>query len=274
MKKRTSNALLKRVLSKISGHDYIQRCLEKNIRASLYLMGVGSGSDVSASGEEAVFRALGQRFAPPYCIFDVGSNQGQFLQIALKNIPFQDLSIHCFEPGRETFKALTRFAAGLDEHAAIKLNNIGVGNEKGQAVLHFDQHGSALASLTKRNLDHFDIAFEESERVEIDTIDSYCVENVINHIHLLKIDIEGHELDALVGAKKMLESKSVDMVCFEFGGTDIDTRTFFRDFWRFFSQVKMRLFRITPSGYLSPIDSYREIHEQFASTNFLAISND
>ena len=236
-------------------------------------MGIGSGSDVSFSGEQAIFRILKQRYSPPYCIFDVGSNKGQFLQVVLDNIPIHELSIHCFEPGHETFKSLGEFAKTLKECKGVKLNNIGIGKERGEAVLHFDYIGSGLASLTKRKLDHHGIVFEKSEKVEIGTIDGYCLENAVSHLHLLKIDIEGHELDALVGAKRMFETKSIDMVSFEFGGTHIDTRTFFRDFWYFFTDAKMRIFRITPSGYLSPIDSYKEIHEQFAATNFIALSD-
>jgi FkbM family methyltransferase len=235
-------------------------------------MGIGSGSDVLSSGEQAMFRVLKKRIRPPYCIFDVGSNVGQFLQLALDNIAPDDLSIHCFEPGHETFKSLVEFSKKLNKREGIKLNNIGIGKEQGEGVLHFDRHGSGLASLTKRKLDHYGIDFEKSEKVEIGTIDNYCLENAINHIHLLKIDIEGHELDALVSATRMFETKSIDIVTFEFGGTNIDTRTFFREFWYFFRDAKMRIFRITPSGYLSPIDSYNEIHEQFAATNFIAVS--
>jgi FkbM family methyltransferase len=235
-------------------------------------MGVGSGSDVSSSGEQAIFRVLKQRFRPPYCILDVGSNEGQFLQVVLDNLASTDLSIHCFEPGHETFKSLVEFSKELKASKGIRLNNIGIGKEQGVGVLHSDRLGSGLASLTKRKLDHHGIYFEKSETVTIGTIDDYCLDNGVNHIHLLKIDIEGHELDALVGAKRMFETKSIDMVSFEFGGTNIDTRTFFRDFWYFFTAAEMRIFRITPSGYLSPIDSYKEIHEQFAPTNFIAVS--
>lgn len=247
----------------------MQRVLERNVRASQDLMGIGSGDGVLASGESSVFHVLRHRLNPPYCIFDIGANKGQFLQLILDNIAVDDFSIHCFEPGKETFKIL-RESAGKDRR--ITLNNIGIGKEKGEAILHFDRPGSGLASLTKRRLDHFGIDFNNSEKVEISTIDGYCSENRLNRIHLLKLDIEGHELDAFSGARRMFETRSIDMVTFEFGGCNIDTRTFFQDFWYFFNEVNMELFRITPSGYLYPIESYKELHEQFTTTNFIAIS--
>jgi FkbM family methyltransferase len=264
---------LKTILSKMTGNSYIQKCLERNIRVSQYLMGIGSGIEVLSSGEESIFSFLKQRFTPPFCVFDVGSNKGQFLHLVLENNEDNLLSIHCFEPGHDAFKALTAFSEKLKRlGGGSRINNVGVGREPGTAVLHFDQAGSVLASLTKRKMEHFGIDFEESEQVEITTIDQYCQQHKIDHIHLLKIDVEGHEFDVLTGARDMFEANSIDMVSFEFGGTNIDTRTFFRDFWYFLTKYKLRIFRITPSGYLSPIDSYKEIHEQFAATNFVAIS--
>ena len=171
---------------------------------------------------------------PPYCIFDVGSNMGQFLQLILENIAADGFSTHCFEPGHETFKILVD-SSKRDKR--FRLNNIGLGKEKGEAILHYDRVRSELASLTKRKLDHFSIDFSKEEKVRINTIDNYCSENSIDHIHLLKIDIEGHELDALAGAKRMFATESVDIVTFEIGGCNIDTRTFFQDFWYFFPLV-------------------------------------
>lgn len=209
-------------------------------------MGIGSGSDVFTSGEHSMFDALTRRCQPPYCIFDIGANKGQLVKLALETLSGKNLSMHSFEPGSEAFRF---FSENLKGDRRIKLNNFGVGREKGKMVLHYNNPGSELASLTKRELDYFGIDFNQSESIEIDTIDNYCLANSIDKIHLLKIDIEGHELDALVGAKRMFSKNAIDIVTFEFGGCDIDTHSFFQNFWYFFSYVNMKLFRITPSGY-------------------------
>ena len=51
--------------------------------------------------------------------------------------------------------------------------------------------------------------------------------NKFSKIDLLKLDVEGHEL-YLLSAKKFISKISV--IQFEFGGCNIDTRTYFRDF--------------------------------------------
>ena len=263
-------SIIKSCLFKVSGNRFIQSLLEKNAKIAHNLMGVGTGGGVFSSGEQAIFHVLKQKLKPPYCIFDVGSNKGQFLQLMLVNIAVEDFSIHCFEPGYKTFEILVQ---SFNTDKRVKLNRIGLGKEETEAMLHYDIVGSGLASLTKRKLDHFGIDFSKAEKIQISTVDGYCAENKIDHIHLLKIDIEGHELDALAGATRMFATNSIDIVSFEFGGCNIDTRTFFQDFWYFFVELNFKIFRITPSGYLFPIESYNEIHEQFRTTNFIAISD-
>ena len=168
-------SILKNALIKVSGNRFMQRFLEKNVQLSQYLMGIGSGGGVQFSGEKAIFDILKRKNQPPYCIFDVGSNKGQFLQLILENVRDSEFSVHCFEPGHETFKYLLESAA---KDGRIKLNNIGLGKEEGEAILHYDSAGSGLASLTKRKLNHFNIDFNKTEKVQIDTIDHYCEENL------------------------------------------------------------------------------------------------
>lgn len=263
-------SILQKALFRATGNRLMQKLLEKSMRTSQELMGIGSGSGVLSSGEQAIFHALERRKRPPYCIFDVGSNKGQFLQLLSQSLATRDFTVHCFEPGAETFRILSDMAAG--DHR-VTLNNLALGRTKGVEELHYDTAGSGLASLTRRRLDHFNIDFGMSEQIRIDTIDNYCKDHSIDHVHLLKIDIEGHEIDALAGAKGMFSRNAIDMVTFEFGGCNIDTRTFFQDFWYFFKEAGYSLYRITPSGYMHPVRVYREIYEQFRTTNFMAISN-
>ena len=98
---------------------------------------------------------------------------------------------------------------------------------------------------------------------------TYCTGQGIDHIDWLKIDVEGHELDVLNGGTKMFSGSAIGMVTFEFGGCNIDTRTFLQDFFCFFRDHQMRIARITPAGYLHELHSYQEAYEQFRTTNFV-----
>jgi hypothetical protein len=60
------------------------------------------------------------------------------------------------------------------------------------------------------------------------------------------------------------------MLTFEFGGCNIDSRTYFQDFWYLLQDYGLRYFyRITPMGLLVYLPQYDEIDEQFRTTNYL-----
>jgi hypothetical protein len=49
----------------------------------------------------------------------------------------------------------------------------------------------------------------------VQTLDGFCHENAIERIDLLKIDVEGGELDVLRGSRQMLEQRRIGLVYVE-----------------------------------------------------------
>ena len=264
-------SILRKALVKITGNHLAHKLLEKNADLTQYLMGIGTAVGADSNGEMAVVELLKKKYQPPYCIFDVGSNKGQYLTALINTLLACEYTVHCFEPASHTFNLLKETANAFCTEK-IKLNNFALGKEQGQFKLYYNAPGSGLASLTKRRLDHFNIDFDKSEVVEVDTLDNYCQKNEVEFVHLLKMDVEGHELDVLKGAENMLNAKKVGMISFEFGGCNIDTRSYFLDFFYLFGDLEMNVFRITPSGYLYPMKDYDEIYEQFRVSNYVAVS--
>jgi len=86
------------------------------------------------------------------------------------------------------------------------------------------------------------------------------------------MDIEGHELYALRGAQQTLAAGKIGALSFEFGCGNINSRTYFRDFWDLLSGAGFSLWRITLSGKEIPISNYYEDHEYFrGATNYVAV---
>ena len=72
------------------------------------------------------------------------------------------------------------------------------------------------------------------------------------NIDIFKLDIEGHEIDALKGVGEAINY--IKIIQFEFGGCNIDTKTYFRDLWFFFKEKNFDLFRISPLGLIKIIN--------------------
>ena len=267
--------LIKRLLVLLTSNTRSQRFLERSLIVCLGLMGIGKGSSPESSGERALVNKLkkGAPMGQSLCIFDVGANRGRFLQMIEHGLQRVTLfHVYAFEPCQYTYQLLCKNAEG---YSNVTLNNLGLGKQAGEFELFYDMPGSGLASLSRRRLDHFGIDFKYSERVRIDTIDEYCRLNSIQIIDLLKLDVEGHELDVLRGGQQMFSKGKIKMVSFEFGGCNIDARTYFQDLYYFFKENGMnKIFRITPSGFLMPIFDYKEIYEQFITTNFVACQSE
>jgi FkbM family methyltransferase len=268
---------MKNILVNASGSAWFQHLLERNVEYSQYLMGIGSGGSPESSGEGVLCEELGKRYEngrQPPVVFDVGSNRGQFIRLVMQNLSRMNVpcSVHAFEPSRETYGMLHDSLKG-NEH--LVLNNFGLGRQAGEFELYSDDIGSGLASLSRRRLDHFGIEVRRTEKVNIRTLDEYCGARGIERIDLLKVDVEGHELDVMAGGERMFRERRIAMTSFEIGGCNIDTRTYFQDFWYFLQEHGMRkICRITPSGRLALLGKYKEEYEQFRTTNFLALRSD
>jgi FkbM family methyltransferase len=230
-------------------------------RTAAKLLGKGWGSStVEKEFKSAV--SLLSNHTPKLCI-DIGGNKGIYTQQILNKFP--SCAIVVFEPADSNVKLLNK---RFKNYKNVNVEQVAVSNEIGESTLYSNEDGSGLASLTKRRLDHFGIEFENTESIKTVRFENYWKTKLNSEkIDVCKIDIEGHELDALAGFGDALNHISV--IQFEFGGCNIDTRTFFQDFWYFFQEKGFDLYRISPIGLIH-IPKYRELDEVFKTTNYLA----
>lgn len=225
--------------------------------------GKGWGSGTVSQEVAACLSQLSELRSRGLVVLDIGANAGNWTAALLKALP--QATVFAFEPSAAAHDELSaRFQATPN----VGLVKAAVGSKKGVSLLWADEPGSGHASLTKRNLRHLGVDFNHSENVNVVTLDEWCELNNVSPV-LVKIDVEGHELDVLSGAVNIL--KSAQVVQFEFGGCNIDTRTYFKDFFYFFDNLGFLIKRITRNG-LVDVPKYREADECFQITNFIAVS--
>jgi FkbM family methyltransferase len=221
----------------------------------------------NVNGEEKfIKRFLALQPEAELVVFDVGANVGKYAQCILDN-KRNNIALFCFEPSRATFE---QAQSNLAAYENVNLYNFGFSDAEASVPLFSNGVGSELASVYPRELTHHNIALNQIEHIELKTLDEFCENKNITHIDLLKLDVEGHELSVLRGAKNMLSQRGADFIQFEFGGANIDSRTFFRDFFLLLNPNYL-ICRLVNNG-LTPIDDYSESFEIFIYTNFVAIS--
>jgi FkbM family methyltransferase len=255
--------LLNRISRPVLGKEAYQESFGALYRLALIGMNYGGGTNVNDSGERAALehvKKLLRGYTSSLVLFDVGANQGEYANLLLKTFGTV-ASVHCFEPSPATFAMLER---NVDRAV---LHNYGLGDSEGILILNSDGEGSGLASLYNRNLKHIRIKLSHTEQVRITTVDDFCQSNGIDRIHLLKLDVEGYELKVLEGASRLLAARAIDFIQFEFGGCNIDSRTYFRDFFDMLAP-QYSVYRVVKDG-LKEIISYSETLEVFTTTNYL-----
>ena len=226
---------------------------------------MGKGWDSGLANEVKVIARVIRNFdLEDTTTIDAGANVGLWSLAISDNFP--KMQISAFEPSLLTFKELQEKVKSMEN---IQVHNFGLGSKNSESLLYSDENLSGMASLTKRKLEYRGIDFENSEKVQIRTLDSWIKETGCKAT-ILKIDVEGHELDVLKGAINSISQFKI--IQFEFGGTDIDTRVFFRDFWDYFLGTNFSIFCLTPKGLVKVIE-YSEHHEVFSFTTYYAIQS-
>lgn len=150
-----------------------------------------------------------------HLVIDVGAHTGWFFHCWLDWCP--SARIVAFEPTAESFQRATELY-GADPR--VHLFQLGIGRQTGE--LAFNILADSLVSnsfLPPRQASWQRIEYQTgsiSQRlVPVTTLDRFCIEQNINGAYLLKIDVQGYELEVLKGATTILPR--IDYVFVEAG---------------------------------------------------------
>jgi len=131
-------------------------------------------------------------------IFDVGANIG-FTCLTMSNPSSTKAKVYAFEPDEFNYNQLISNCK-LNEGFNIIPENIGLGETERSAKLVINSPDNLGGNRISND------ATEDFSTIKITTIDLYCTEKNINHLDLIKIDVEGYEFNVLKGAIKTIET--------------------------------------------------------------------
>jgi FkbM family methyltransferase len=241
------------------------RWLERMRNLANYGLGAGTavGLPIERSGEAVLLRRLASRWADrrEIVVMDVGAHHGDYALAALD--AFEGAArIECFEPDPINYEKLAA-ALGPD----VGCHALALSDKPGTARLFTNPAYSPVSSMHPDAMTLAGIAVSDTTEVQVDTLDEVTERLRIDHIDLLKLDVEGHEVAVLKGATRLLEEGKVEVVQFEFGEHNLASRTYLRDFRDLLPGHQ--LFRLSPRG-ITPFE-YRPSNEVFLlAANYVA----
>jgi len=177
-------------------------------------------------------------------IFDIGASGGQ--TTAKYSSLFPEATIYSFEPFPESFQKLRRRFEG---NSLVKPIQFAVSNKVGKRKFYINQNSATNSLLpTTDDAEYWAdspnaIRSVTTIEVAVTTIDDFCKQESINEIQILKMDIQGGELNALQGATEKLNERSILLIYTEILFVPIyEGQTLFYEICNLLSGYGYRLF--------------------------------
>jgi FkbM family methyltransferase len=173
-------------------------CNQEQVGHGQWLLDHGNTSTIEAYN---CYQSI-KEFSEPV-IFDIGANIGTFTTWMAKAFPKG--KVYSFEPQRQVFQMLSGNAA-INNLYNVYTYNIGLGKENTKVEFeepnYFEKNDFGTFSLVQ------DIITEKTNNkivVQINTLDWFVECYKIPKVHLLKVDVEGMDLDVLIGGSKTIK---------------------------------------------------------------------
>lgn len=162
------------------------------------------GSFIAKKDYEALFdAALSSRIKSSDIVFDIGANRGLYTKKFLEIV--QDGRVYAFEPVPACNQVIKELCKEYDN---LYLLPIALGSKSGMFPMSIGEDTLNATSTLKSFKSENDIL------VVVDTLDNVVLkEKIVPDV--LKIDVEGFELEVILGMEKTLKNDSVSIIAME-----------------------------------------------------------
>lgn len=234
-------------------------------------LGILNFRNRAISGEQFIFDAIARwRQDNDFVYVDVGANTGYYSHIPQLLEQNPQAKVYAIEPHPKNLALLTKHAKEL----GYTVLPYAIGDTPGKVSLYDvedGEDGRPHASMYKDAIQ--DKGKKYAVEVEVVTLDSLMREQQVSHIHVMNLDVEGHEFPVLAGAADLIKKGKIDIIFMEFNSMNIVSKHSFRDFYELLSG-RYWILRLLPQGLLQlPPDSplFTEI---YAFQNLVCVRKD
>ncbi|HEY1763626.1 MAG TPA: FkbM family methyltransferase [Opitutaceae bacterium] len=141
------------------------------------------------------------RISPPQVIHDVGANVGTWTRLAKAIFP--EAAVEAFEPLEAQGAVFSERTSNL---AGVRLHPVALGPREGTVALQVTDFPDATSVLTlsEEGRRTFGVSPTEDREVRMATLDRLIAEGIVQPPDLLKLDVQGYELEVLKGGDQAL----------------------------------------------------------------------
>jgi len=170
-------------------------------------------------------------------IIDGGANHG--MHTLLFKIYFPKSIVYAFEP--QKLESLDLIAKEFDSvhivHCLIGEKN------KSKVALNFTNSSDRATTL-----DLIDKPVLETKDFKMVSLDDWAMKNYIDHVDIIKIDVEGYDYQALLGAQNLLKKAKILFIEIHFQNMFGDKQFYFDDVYKLVKSFGFKLFRFYDLG--------------------------
>lgn len=146
---------------------------------------------------------------PGDTFLDVGSNIG-LMSLVASHAVGETGKVVAFEPQPDTYATLTRNMQ-LNQRTNVITVNEAIGAAAGEATIYSNRQRTASASLIP-----LDDEITTVQQTRIETLPGFLQAHKISTVRMIKIDVEGWELEVLKGARSILAQPNGPALCVEY----------------------------------------------------------
>jgi len=160
--------------------------------------------------EAEMINSIKKLLKPGDTFIDLGGNEGYFSVIGAKQVGANG-RVFCIEPQERLWPTIIKNASA-NNFSNITLVPLGISNIPGQALITlYPSLNTGASSIVST----FRSRFYPNQIISLCTLDSLIKNYFIEKVDLLKIDIEGFEVNALISASESLKNKRIKKLLIE-----------------------------------------------------------